>query len=67
MRVEGADAATVLLATATAFNGFDKDPARDGRDPGPIVVRQLAARSRDRVAARCATPTSPTIARCSIA
>ena len=43
VRVEGADAATVLLATATAFNGFDKDPARDGRDPGPIVVRQLAA------------------------
>ena len=46
MRVEGADAATLLLATATAFNGFDKDPARDGRDPGPIVVRQLARRSR---------------------
>ena len=43
LRVEGADAATVLLATATAFNGFDKDPARDGRDPGPIVVRQIAA------------------------
>ena len=43
VRVEGADAATVLLATATAFNGFDKDPARDGRDPGPIVVRQLTA------------------------
>ena len=43
LRVEGADAATLLLATATAFNGFDKDPARDGRDPGPIVVRQIAA------------------------
>jgi alpha-L-fucosidase 2 len=43
VRVEGADAATVLLATATAFNGFDKDPARDGRDPGPIVVRQITA------------------------
>ena len=43
IRVEGADAATLLLATATAFNGFDKDPARDGRDPGPIVVRQIAA------------------------
>jgi alpha-L-fucosidase 2 len=43
LRVEGANAATVLLATATAFNGFDKDPARDGRDPGPIVVRQIAA------------------------
>ena len=43
IRVEGADAATLLLATATAFNGFDKDPARDGRDPGPVVVRQIAA------------------------
>ena len=67
VRVEGADAATVLLATATAFNGFDKDPARDGRDPGPIVVRQITAARATAVAARCATPTSPTIARCSIA
>jgi alpha-L-fucosidase 2 len=42
LRVEGATAATLFIATATGFNGFDKDPARDGRDPGPIVVRQLA-------------------------
>ncbi|MEO5819028.1 MAG: glycoside hydrolase family 95 protein [Vicinamibacteraceae bacterium] len=43
LRVEGANAATVLLATATGFNGYDKDPAREGRDPEPIVVRQLTA------------------------
>jgi alpha-L-fucosidase 2 len=43
LRVEGADAATLFIATATGFNGFDKDPATHGRDPGPIVVRQLAA------------------------
>ena len=43
LRVEGADAVTLLLATATGFNGFDKDPAREGRDPGPIVVRHLNA------------------------
>jgi alpha-L-fucosidase 2 len=41
LRVEGADAATLVVATATGFNRFDTDPALDGRDPGPIVVRQV--------------------------
>ncbi len=41
LRVEGATAVTLIVATATGFNGFDKDPAREGRDPGPIVVRQI--------------------------
>ena len=43
LRAVGADAVTLVVATATGFDGFDKDPARDGRDPGPIVVRQAAA------------------------
>ena len=61
LRVEGANAATLFIATATGFNGFDKDPARDGRDPGPIVVRQLAAAARHRLAdaARRACRRSP--------
>ena len=41
LRIEGASAATLVIATATAFNGYDKDPALAGRDPGPIVVRQV--------------------------
>ena len=42
LRVQGADAATLIVATGTGFNGFDKDPALDPRDPGPIVVRQVS-------------------------
>jgi alpha-L-fucosidase 2 len=40
-RVRGAHAVTLIVATATGFNGFDKDPAREPRDPGPIVVSQV--------------------------
>ena len=40
-RVREANAVTLIVATATGFNGFDKDPAREGRDPGPIVVSQV--------------------------
>jgi alpha-L-fucosidase 2 len=46
LRVEGANAVTLVVSAATAFNGFDKDPALQGRDPGPIVtgaIRQSLA------------------------
>jgi alpha-L-fucosidase 2 len=43
LRVEGASSVTLLLAAATSFNGFDRSPGRDGKDPGPIAARQLAA------------------------
>jgi alpha-L-fucosidase 2 len=33
--VSGANAVTLLLTAATSFNGFDRDPARDGLDPRP--------------------------------
>jgi alpha-L-fucosidase 2 len=33
--VIGADAVTLLLAAATSFNGFDRDPAIEGLDPKP--------------------------------
>ncbi len=41
-RVEGASAVTLVVASATGFNGFARDPALDGRDPGPIVSAQVA-------------------------
>ena len=41
LRVEGADAVTLVIASATAFNGYDKDPATDGRDPGSIAVAAI--------------------------
>jgi alpha-L-fucosidase 2 len=41
LRVEGADAVTLLVGSATAFDGFDKDPALHGRDPGPIVLASI--------------------------
>src|SRR5690606_5418163 len=33
LRVKGASHAVLLLSTGTSFNGFDKDPAREGGDP----------------------------------
>ncbi|NOU64039.1 glycoside hydrolase family 95 protein [Paenibacillus sp. LMG 31461] len=33
--VKGADAVTLLLTSATSFNGFDRDPALEGLDPRP--------------------------------
>src|SRR5436190_850588 len=46
LRVEGADAVTLIVSAATGFNGFDKDPARDGRDPGPIVAAEIGRARR---------------------
>lgn len=46
IRVEGADSVTLVLCAATSFNGFDKSPGREGRDPSPIAAGQLAAASR---------------------
>ncbi len=43
LRVEGATTATLLLSAATSFNGFDKSPGREGKDPGPIASAQLAS------------------------
>jgi alpha-L-fucosidase 2 len=33
LSVVGADSVTFYLTTATSFNGFDKSPGREGRDP----------------------------------
>ncbi len=39
--VTGANEATLHVSIATSFNGFDKDPAREGRDNKLIAKNQL--------------------------
>ncbi|MBI5831736.1 MAG: glycoside hydrolase N-terminal domain-containing protein [Armatimonadetes bacterium] len=46
LRLVGADRATVILCAATSFNGFDKSPSRQGRDPEMLCTRQMKAASR---------------------
>jgi alpha-L-fucosidase 2 len=41
--IEGADAATLLLSSATSFNGYDRSPASDGRDEHGAALAPLAA------------------------
>ena len=47
LHVTDASGVTLIFAAATSFNGFDKDPGRDGIDPVPIARARLrAARGR---------------------
>ena len=64
---KAADAVTLVVSAATAFNGFDQDPALHGRDPGPIVDGGRSQRRSRRRGPRCATRTSPIIEPCSTA
>ena len=41
LKIEGAREALVLVANVTSFNGFDKDPAREGRDYRGLVERRM--------------------------
>ncbi|KZL25753.1 hypothetical protein PsWM33_01796 [Pseudovibrio sp. WM33] len=41
LHVEGATAVTLRIAMATSFNGPDKSPSREGKDPAPIVKSAL--------------------------
>lgn len=43
VNVSGASQAVLLLSAATSFNGFDKDPFKEGRDEKEIAGRHLAA------------------------
>jgi alpha-L-fucosidase 2 len=43
LHVQGATEAVLLLSAATSFNGFDRSPGREGRDPGPIAAGHLRA------------------------
>lgn len=46
IRIEGADAVTFLLAAATSFNGFDKDPVLEGRNPSELCRSYLEAAAK---------------------
>lgn len=41
LHVEGATAATLYLSAATSFNGYDRCPGTEGREPGPIAEQQM--------------------------
>ena len=42
IKVVNADEATLYVSIATSFNGFNKDPAKDGLDNKAIAKKQLA-------------------------
>lgn len=41
LRVERADTVTLLLSAATSFNGFERLPGSQGRDPAPLAAAAL--------------------------
>ena len=41
LRICGAKEAMILIANATSFNGFDKDPVKEGADYKDIVARRM--------------------------
>lgn len=53
LHVEHANAATLLVAAATSYNGYARSPARDGKDPSVAAAKDLAAgtKSYDRLLA----------------
>jgi len=42
IRIEAADEVVLKLVAATSFNGFDRDPAREGRDPTTLNAEALS-------------------------
>lgn len=49
--VIGGTEVVVLVSVATSFNGFDKDPAKEGRDNKAIAVEQLSQASQKSIEA----------------
>ncbi|MBC7255705.1 MAG: glycoside hydrolase family 95 protein, partial [Chloroflexi bacterium] len=43
LEVSAADEALLILVAATSFNGFDRSPSREGKDPLAITAATLAA------------------------
>lgn len=41
LRIDGAKEALILITTATSFNGFDKDPAKEGADYRATLNRRM--------------------------
>ena len=46
LRVSGADEAILYLCAATSYNGFDRSPATDGKDPVALAAGALEAALR---------------------
>ncbi|WJH33154.1 glycoside hydrolase family 95 protein [Paenibacillus sp. CC-CFT747] len=44
--VKGANAVTFLFTAATSYNGFDKDPVREGKDAGALCADWLSGASQ---------------------
>ena len=42
LTVKNADEAVLIISAATSFNGFDHDPATQGKDPGAVAREYLA-------------------------
>jgi alpha-L-fucosidase 2 len=45
LKVSGADSVTLLIAAATSFNGHERQPDAQGRDPLPVATASLDAAS----------------------
>jgi alpha-L-fucosidase 2 len=43
IRVSDADTVTLMISAATSFNGFEKSPGREGRNPGEDAAKYLNA------------------------
>jgi alpha-L-fucosidase 2 len=41
LRVKGADTVLLLISAATSYNGYDRKPGSQGRDPGPLAAGAL--------------------------
>ncbi len=46
LHVTEATTAVLIFAAATSFNGFDKSPGREGKDPAQVVAQQIALAER---------------------
>lgn len=51
LQLEGASSATLIFSAATSFNGFDKDPFKEGKDERAISKRYLRKAARKSVEA----------------
>jgi len=45
IEVQNADATTILITAATSYNGYDKSPGREGKNPSLEVQQKIAAAS----------------------
>lgn len=46
LRVRNSDSVTLIFSADTSFNGFDKNPGRDGKDPSLDTVAHLQSAER---------------------